>query len=212
MSLYDRIILPILIRLACGVKPISRQRGLIIPLARGRVLEVGVGSGLNFPYYVPERIEKVWGLDPSADIRAYAEREAKRLPFETEFLAHSGESIPLEDETVDTVVVTYTLCTIPDVRLALAEMRRVLKPEGRLLFCEHGEAPDPSVRRWQHRLTPVWKRVAGGCHLNRPVARLIESQGFRLTSLETEYLPGPRPMTFTYRGVAAKSTFPAGLV
>ena len=202
MGFYDRHILPHVINLACGVKPIRYQRQKVVPQAEGRVLEVGIGSGLNLPFYDPARVEKLWGLEPAPEIRRMAEKAAAGAPFPVEFIDLPGETIPLEPGSVDTVVITYTLCTIPDAVRALHEMRRVLKPGGQLLFAEHGRAPDASVRRWQDRLTPIWKRIGGGCHLNRDIPKLLEQGGFAIDRLETMYLPGPRPMTFNYWGAA----------
>jgi SAM-dependent methyltransferase len=203
MGFYDRHILPHVIDLACGAKPIGYQRRKVVPHAHGRVLEVGIGSGLNLPFYDPAKVEKLWGLEPAPEIRRMAERAAQGAPFPVEFIGLPGETIPLDDASVDTVVITYTLCTIPDAVAALGQMRRVLKPGGRLLFSEHGRAPDAAVRRWQDRLTPLWKRIGGGCHLNRDIPALLDEGGFAVDRLETMYVPGPRPMTFTYWGVAA---------
>lgn len=202
MSFYERHVLPRFLSLACGMEVIGRQRAKIVPLATGRVLEIGIGSGLNLPYYDPARLQEVIGLDPSAELRRQAERAAARVSFPVSFLGLEAEQIPLPAASIDTVLVTYTLCTIPDVEAALREMRRVLKPEGRLLFCEHGRAPDPKVARWQDRLTPVWRRIAGGCHLNRAIPALIEGAGFRIHDIARYDIPGPRPWTFHYRGVA----------
>ncbi len=202
MGFYDRHVLPHLINLACGAKPIRYQRRKIVPQAEGRVLEIGIGSGLNLPFYDPTRVEKLWGLEPAAEIRRMAEKAAVGLPFDVEFIGLPGEAIPLDDCSVDTVVTTYTLCTIPDAVAALREMRRVLKPGGRLLFAEHGRAPDESVCRWQDRLTPMWRRIGGGCHLNRDMPDLLRQGGFSVDRLETMYIPGPRPMSFNYWGAA----------
>jgi ubiquinone/menaquinone biosynthesis C-methylase UbiE len=179
-----------------------RQREKVIPRARGRVLEVGIGSGLNLPFYDPANVSKVWGLDPASEMTRMAEGVARSLPFDVEFIGLPGDEIPLEDGSVDTVVVTYTLCTIPDTAAALRQMGRVLRPGGELLFCEHGTAPDESVRRWQDRLNPLWKRLGGGCNLNRPIPALIEAGGFRIESLDTMYIPGWRPASFNYWGIA----------
>lgn len=202
MGLYSRYILPRVIHFVCGMKPNMRQREKVVPHARGRVLEVGIGSGLNLPFYDPANVSKVWGLDPAPEITRIAERAARSLPFEVEFIGLPGDEIPLEDGSVDTVVMTYTLCTIPDTTAALRQMSRVLRPGGELLFCEHGTAPDASVRRWQDRLNPLWKRVGGGCNLNRPIPALIEAGGFRIKSLDTMYIPGWRPASFNYWGIA----------
>lgn len=202
MGLYDKYVLPRVIHFTCGLKPNMRQREKVVPHARGRVLEVGIGSGLNLPFYDPARVSKVWGLDPAPEMTRIAEGAARALPFEVEFIGLPGDEIPLEDGSVDTVVVTYTLCTIPDTAAALRQMGRVLRPGGELLFCEHGAAPDASVRRWQDRLNPLWKRLGGGCNLNRAIPELIEAGGFRIKSLDTMYIPGWRPASFNYWGVA----------
>jgi len=202
MGFYNRYVLPRLIDAACGAKPIRYQRRKVVPDAFGRVLEVGIGSGLNLPFYDPAKVERLWGLEPAAAIRRLAEAKARSAPFPVEFIGLPGEEIPLERASVDTVVVTYTLCTIPDAVAALREMRRVLRPGGRLLFSEHGRAPDASVARWQDRLTPVWRRIGGGCHLNRDIPALLHQGGFSIDRLETMYVPGPRPMSFTYWGSA----------
>jgi ubiquinone/menaquinone biosynthesis C-methylase UbiE len=185
------------------MKPNMRQREKVVPLAHGRVLEIGIGSGLNFPYYDASNVTKLWGLDPSPEMTQMAEKVARAVPFDVEFIGLPGDEIPLEDDSVDTVLITYTLCTIPDTQPALRQMARVLKPGGNLIFCEHGAAPDPSVRRWQDRINPIWKRLGGGCHLNRAIPDLIKEGGFRITHMETMYIPGWRPASFNYWGAAA---------
>lgn len=202
MGLYDRYVLPRLVHFTCGLKPTMRQREKVVPRARGRVLEIGVGSGLNLAYYDAAKVTKLWALEPSPEMVRIAQRAARSAPFEVEFLGLPGEEIPLEDASVDSVVMTYTLCTIPDTAAALRQMGRVLKPGGELIFCEHGAAPDASVRRWQDRINPLWKRIGGGCNLNRPIPALIEAGGFRITSLDTMYIPGWRPGSFNYWGAA----------
>jgi len=202
MGLYGRYILPKVVHFACGLKPNMRQREKVVPRAHGRVLEIGIGSGLNLPYYDSTKVSKLWGLDPSPEMTRMARRAAASLPFEVEFIGLPGEEIPLEDRSIDTVVVTYALCTIPDTAAALRQISRVLRPGGELIFCEHGAAPDASVRRWQDRLNPVWKRFGGGCNLNRPIPALIEAGGFRIKELDTLYLPGWRPASFNYWGAA----------
>lgn len=202
MGLYSRYILPKVVHFTCGLKPSMRQREKVVPRARGRVLEVGIGSGLNLPFYNPANVTKVWGLDPSPEMTHMAERIARAVRFDVEFISLPGDEIPLADDSVDTVLVTYTLCTIPETILALRQMRRVLRSDGELIFCEHGAAPDANVRRWQNRLTPLWRRLGGGCHLNRPIPALIEAGGFRITSLDTMYIPGWRPASFNYWGTA----------
>ncbi len=203
MGFYDRHILPKVLNWSCGTKPVRRQRQKVVPLAEGRVLEIGIGSGLNLPYYDPTKVERVIGLDPAEAMLTYARRKSEHLPFTVECLALEGERIPLERQSIDTVLVTYTLCTIPDAIAALEGMRQVLKPGGRLIFCEHGKAPDAAVRRWQHRLNPLWNRIGGGCNLDRDIPALIEGAGFRIDSLDTMYLPHtPRFAGFNYWGSA----------
>ena len=205
MGLYARYVLPRLVHLACSAEPNMRQRQKVVPQASGRVLEVGVGSGLNLSFYDPTRVTKVWALEPSPELRRMAKAAAAAASVDVEVIGLPAEEIPLEDASVDTVLITYTLCTIPDPVRALRQMARVLAPGGRLIFCEHGAADDPQVRWWQDRLTPVWRRLGGGCHLNRQIPVLIEAAGFRIEVLDTMYLPGWRPATFNYWGSAAIS-------
>lgn len=202
MGLYSRFALPRIIRFACGLKPHMRQRAKVVPFAAGRVLEIGIGSGLNLPFYEAGKVAHLWGLDPSPDIWALASDQVRAARFPVEYLQAGAESIPLDAASVDTIVMTYTLCSIPDVAAATAEMRRVLRPGGRVLFAEHGLAPDPRVRKWQDRVTPLWKKIGGGCHLNRDIPGVLRDGGFRITALETMYLPGWRPATFNYWGTA----------
>ncbi len=203
MGFYDRYILPKVLNWSCGAKQVRAQRQKVVPLAEGRVLEIGIGSGLNLPYYDPAKVERVIGLDPAEEMLSYARRRSATLPFTVEYLALEGEHIPLDRHSVDTVLVTYTLCTIADVIAALEGMRAVLKPGGRLIFCEHGRAPDAAVRRWQHRLNPLWNRIGGGCNLDRDIPALIEGAGFRVDDLESGYLPRtPRFAGFNYWGTA----------
>jgi ubiquinone/menaquinone biosynthesis C-methylase UbiE len=204
MGYYQEHVLPHLINLACGTKPIQRQRQKIVPQAEGRILEVGMGSGLNIQYYDPTKVEKVWGLEPSLGMRERASLRVENAPFPLEWVDLPGEEIPLEDNSIDTVVLTYTLCTIADWSAALHQMRRVLKPGGRLLFSEHGRAPDQAVREWQHRINPLWMRFSGGCHLNRDIPLLLKEGGFQIRELETLYVPStPRFAGFTYWGYAS---------
>ncbi|MBA4244958.1 MAG: SAM-dependent methyltransferase [Pseudomonas sp.] len=202
MGLYDRHILPHLIDFACGMGAVMKARSQIVPLARGRVLEIGIGSGLNLSFYDAQRVEVVVGVDPSAEMQALARERAARCQVPVEMIALELGQIQAADASFDDIVCTFTLCTIPDAIAALGEMRRVLKPGGRLLFCEHGLAPDLPVVRWQKRLTPLWKPLAGGCHLDRDIPALIEAGGFHIREMSTGYLKGPRPMTHVYRGWA----------
>jgi len=202
MGLYAKYIWPVLIDVGMRNKDTTRLRAAWIPHARGDVLEIGIGSGLNLPYYSPD-VQRVYGVDPSLELQRMARKRAAAGRLPVEFLAQSAEQpLPLPNASIDTVVVTWTLCSIPDVSPALQQMHRVLKPSGRLIFLEHGRATDPRVVAWQDRLTPLWKRFTGGCHLNRKVDELIAAAGFRITELKTCYVPGPRPMTYTYQGCA----------
>jgi ubiquinone/menaquinone biosynthesis C-methylase UbiE len=179
-----------------------RQR--VVTAAHGRVLEIGIGSGLNLPFYGPG-VTEIIGLEPSQPLVDMAARRARADGKVVSFIQRSAEAIPLDTDSVDTVVTTWTMCSIPNPRVALAEMRRVLKPSGDLLFAEHGRAPDPWVVRFQDWITPVWKPLTGGCHLNRPIADLIGGAGFEMVDLHTGYARGPRPFTFMYEGLARRS-------
>lgn len=202
MGFYDRHILPHLIDCVCGMGDVMKARAQIVPRAHGRVLEIGIGSGLNLEFYDRTRVDSIFGVDPSAEMQAKARRRVDRIGIPVEMVPLELDRIGAESASFDTVVSTFTLCTIPDPVPALVEMRRVLKPDGELLFCEHGLAPDLPVRGWQNRLTPLWKPLAGGCHLNRDIPALIEAGGFRIAELDAHYLPGPKPMTYVYSGVA----------
>ncbi len=202
MGLYDNHILPKLVNIACSQKPAMKQRAKVVPLAEGNVVEIGIGSGLNLPFYTSGKVKKVWGLDPSSRMWAMVDGKAGSVGFDLEFIEASASDIPLDPQIADTVLVTYTLCTIPEITHALAEMSRVLKPGGRLIFCEHGAAPDDNVRRWQDRINPVWRKIGGGCNLNRPIPELLEQAGFTISNLETMYIPGWRPASFNYWGTA----------
>ncbi|HIM22349.1 MAG TPA: class I SAM-dependent methyltransferase, partial [Gammaproteobacteria bacterium] len=162
MKLYDRYILPKLLNCTCGLKPIRYQRQKVVPLAQGDILEVGIGSGLNLPYYETSKVKKIWGLDPSEELHEMAKKVASKLDLNVEFLLNGAEEIPLLNDSVDTVLITYTLCSIPEVEEAIQEIKRVIKPEGVMIFCEHGMAPDENTLKWQERINPYWKKIAGG--------------------------------------------------
>jgi ubiquinone/menaquinone biosynthesis C-methylase UbiE len=204
MSVYAERILPYIVHMSMGQSTFTAYRRRLVPAAEGRVLEIGIGSGLNLPFY-GKGATHVIGLDPSSKMLSMARESTRGTSQSLELLEASAEAIPLDDQSVDTVVSTWTLCTIPDVMCALGEMRRVLKPGGRLLFVEHGRSTDASVRRWQDRLTPLWKRIGGGCHLNRAIAQLVAESGFRIERMETGYMKGPKAMTFMYEGGARPS-------
>jgi ubiquinone/menaquinone biosynthesis C-methylase UbiE len=201
MGFYQNQVVPLLTSLSMRNENLAAYRQRVVPEATGRVLEIGIGAGLNLPLYSPKIVQQVIGLEPSPKLLEMA-RRVERHGLSVDFVEGSAEEIPLENASVDTVVTTWTLCTIPDPDSALRQMRRVLKPGGHLLFVEHGRAPDPKVVWWQDRLTPIWKRIGGGCHLNRPISSLIAGAGFRLERLKTSYMPGPKPMTFMYEGSA----------
>jgi len=201
MGFYREHVVPHLVSVAMRNPELVPYRRRVLSAAHGRVLEVGIGSGVNLLFY-PPATEEIFGLEPAPRLIDMARRAAQRSSAQVNFIEGSAEAIPLESNSVDTVVMTWTLCSIPDASQSLAEMRRVLKPGGLLLFVEHGQAPEEGVRKWQNRLTPLWKRLAGGCHLNRPVRTLIESAGFRIGELTTGYMRVPKLMTFMYEGSA----------
>lgn len=188
-SFYDRFVLPRLLKCACSAPPIMKQRAKVVPKAEGRVLELGIGMGMNLAFYDPARVSTVMGVDPSPELRAIAEAAQRDPRLTVKVENGTAEALPFEDRSFDTVVCTFTLCSVCSPPQALAEARRVLKPGGRFLYCEHGLAPDPGVAQWQRRIEPVWKRIAGGCHLTRPVTSAIQAAGFRVEQVDTMYLP-----------------------
>jgi len=202
-SFYDRHILPRVIGCACGAGAIAKQRSRVVPRAEGRVLELGIGGGLNLAFYDPARVSRVIGVDPSAALRDRALAAPRPKGLEVEVLAGEAEQMSFESASFDTVVCTFTLCSVHTPSAVLAEARRVLKPGGRFLFCEHGLAPDAGVARWQKRLEPLWKPLAGGCHLTRPVGASIAASGFVIEETEMRYLPkAPRALGWCELGVA----------
>lgn len=203
MGLYSKYVLPRLIDLAMKNPGTRRLREVWIPQAEGEVLEVGIGSGLNLEFYT-QRVRRIHGVDPSLELQRMARKRTGRI--DVEFLLQSVENpLPLPSGSMDTIVVTWTLCSVPDPRKALLEMKRVLKSGGTLIFIEHGLSPDSGVAAWQDRLTPIWKHIGGGCHLNRKIDQIIRQAGLRISALTTSYIPGPRPMTYTYQGSAQKT-------
>jgi ubiquinone/menaquinone biosynthesis C-methylase UbiE len=202
MGFYNSHILPHVINLAMRNRELDPYRRRVVSQAQGRVLEIGVGSGLNLPLYGPA-VDEILGLDPVPRLIDMALRAANLSKIPRTLMTGSAQAIPIDAGSIDTLVTTWTLCSIPDAAAALQEMRRVLKSNGRFVFVEHGTAPEANVRKWQNRLTPVWKRIGGGCHLNRPIRALIEEAGFRIIRLDTGYARGPKPLAFFYEGCAA---------
>jgi SAM-dependent methyltransferase len=211
MGLYSRYVLPAIINCACGMPMLAEQRRKVAPRAEGVVLELGMGSGHNLPYYDPARVNRIYGLEPEAGMLARSRKRVAAAPVPVTVLAETAETVSLDDASVDSVVVTFSMCTIPDVASALRGAGRVLKPAGRLFFCEHGCSPDPEILRLQNRLEPLWKRLFGGCHLTRDIPALIQGAGFEIKDLEAGYMetPGRKPSKFAkvggylYRGSAA---------
>ena len=205
MSLYNKYILPKFLNCACGSKPINYQRQKVVPLAKGKVLDIGIGSGLNIPFYNSDKIDQVIGIDPSHELIDLAKELANDSKASIELVIGSAESIPYPDNFFDTVLVTYTMCTIPNVAIANKEMWRVLKDDGRLIFCEHGLAPDKKISKWQNRIDPFWGKIAGGCHLNRDIQKLITDAGFSFESLDKMYIPStPKFAGYNYWGIGKK--------
>lgn len=202
VGIYAKYVLPRFIDLAMRNNETMRLRAECLPKARGEVLEVGIGSGLNLPFYSAE-VKRVYGVEPSIELQRMARKRAIATPIKVEYLTQSAEdSLPISDASIDTVVASWTLCSIPNISKALQQMKRVLRTSGQFIFIEHGRSDDAQVVAWQDRMTPIWKPIGGGCHLNRKMDEVISSAGFRIIELKTFYLPGPRPMTYTYQGVA----------
>lgn len=203
MSLYDKYVLPKFLNCACGSKPVEYQRKKVVPNAEGIVLEVGIGSGLNLPFYDNSKVTQIWGLDPSEELSSMAKETAKNLNLDVKFISSGAEDIPLPDNYFDTALVTYTMCTIPEVIRANIEIKRVLKNTGKLIFCEHGKAPDLNIAKWQSRIDPIWGKLAGGCHLNRDIPSLLEDSGYKIIELDQMYLPStPKVAGYNYWGFA----------
>ena len=201
MNLYNKYILPSLIISGCNKKPQMKQREKIIPNAKGKVLEVGIGSGLNLSFYDPDKVTELVGIDPSLEL--WEKRQPiKDLGFHYEFIKGVAEDMPFGKDSFDTIVITYTLCSIPDFQSALESLRKVLKPSGKFLFCEHGKAPDKSVLLTQNAINPIWKLIGGGCNINRDIPSIINGNGFKILNLETMYVPGWKPVSFNFWGEA----------
>lgn len=200
---YRERVLPPLIERVMRAPDLVPYRSEVVPQAGGRVLEIGIGSALNLPFY-GRATHQLVGLDPSARLLAIAQRRLAAAACPVSLLQADAENIPLDDASMDAVVTTWSLCSVADVAQALAEVHRVLRRGGTLIFVEHGLAPDAQVRRWQHRLAPAWAVIGGGCRLDRSMADLIQQAGFRIQSLQTGYMRGPKPMTFLYRGLAQR--------
>ena len=203
MSLYEKYVLPKFLNCACGSKPISYQRKKVVPMAEGKVLEIGIGSGLNLPFYDKSKLDELWGLDPSEGLSEMAKQVADEEAMEVNFISAGAEEIPLPDNHFDSVLVTYTMCTIPEVDRASKEIQRVLKSNGKMIFCEHGLAPDKNIKKWQNRINPFWKKLAGGCNINRNIPSVIQESGFDIIDLEEMYLPStPKIAGYNYWGYA----------
>ena len=200
MNYYSKHILPKLIDWTCKQNPNMIQREKVVPLAKGKVLEIGIGSGLNIPFYDKEEVQQLIGIDPSKEIWNKNNNNMEELRFDFQFIKAFAENIPVDSNSMDSVVITYTLCTIPDTEKALEEIRRILKPRGQLIFCEHGKAPDKAVQIWQNMINPLWKRIGGGCNLQRDIPSIIENNGFKISNLNTMYIPGWKPASFNYWG------------
>ena len=203
MSLYEKYVLPKFLNCACGSKPVARQREKVVPLAEGRVLEIGIGSGLNLPFYDKSKVDEIWGLDPSEELSEMARTVATQEGMKVNFISSGAEDIPLPDDHFDSVLITYTMCTIPEVIRANTEIRRVLKDQGKMIFCEHGVAPDDNIRKWQKRINPFWGKIAGGCNINRNIPLLIQESGFDIVEMEEMYLPNtPKIAGYNFWGYA----------
>ena len=203
MSFYEKYILPRFLNCACASEPITYQRKKVVPLAEGKILEVGIGSGLNLPFYDKSKIEEIWGIDPSEELNAMAKKVAIEECVNVNFITSSAEDIPFPSDYFDTVLITYTMCTIPSVLQANKEIRRVLKHNGKMIFCEHGVSPDENIKKWQKRLNSIWGKIAGGCNINRNIPMLIKSSGFKIVEMDEMYLPKtPRIAGYNYWGYA----------
>ena len=204
-STYNKYVVPKLLDVCCSTKPIKYQRNKIVPHAKGEVLEIGIGSGLNLPYYNKSLVKKVYGLDPSEELNEIALNNASDINLDIDFIISGAEEIKLPSKSIDTVLITYTLCTIPEFKVALKEIKRVLKDDGIMLFCEHGLAPDKNISKWQNRINPLWGKLFGGCNINRNIPHIIQESGLNIKKLEQMYLPStPKIVAYNYWGVASQ--------
>ena len=204
-SMYNKYVVPRLLDVCCSTKPIKYQRNKIVPHAKGEVLEIGIGSGLNLPYYNKSLVKKVYGLDPSEELNEIALKNASEINLDINFIISGAEEIKLPSKSIDTVLITYTLCTIPEFKAALKEIKRVLKDDGIMLFCEHGLAPDKNISKWQNRINPLWGKLFGGCNINRNIPHIIQESGLNIKKLEQMYLPStPKIVAYNYWGVASQ--------
>ena len=202
-KLYEKHVLPKILDACCSTKPVNYQRNKIVPDAKGKILEIGIGSGINIPFYNKANVEKIYGLDPSEELNNIAQKKAINNNVEIDFLLNGAEEIPLPSNSMDTILITYTLCTIQDLESSLKEIKRVMKDDGVMLFCEHGIAPDENVMKWQNRVNPLWGKLFGGCNINRNIPEIIQSSGFKLNSLDQMYLPStPKIVGYNYWGKA----------
>ena len=202
-SAYEKYLLPKLLDTCCSTKPVNYQRKKIVPHASGTILEIGIGSGLNIPFYDKSKVEKIYGLDPSPELCEMAKQAADKNEINIDFLLNGAEEIKLKSNSIDTVLLTYTLCTIPNPFDALREIKRVMKSDARILFCEHGIAPDKKVLKWQNRINPIWGKLFGGCNINRDIPNIFLESGFKISNLEQMYLPStPKIVGYNYWGNA----------
>ena len=201
---YEKFVLPKLLDTCCSTKPINYQRAKVVPNASGNILEIGIGSGLNIPYYTKSKIDKLYGLDPSEELCEMANKNASEYSMDVEILISGAEEIELPSSSIDTVLITYTLCSIISPDDALKEIKRVMKDDAKIIFCEHGKAPDKNISKWQNRINPIWGKIAGGCNINRDIPNIISSAGLKIHNLEQMYLPStPKIVGYNYWGTAS---------
>ena len=204
MGLYHKYVLPKIIDWTCKQSPNTKQRQKVVPLASGSVLEIGVGSGLNIPFYNASNVKHLTAIDPSLELWNKNATDLDSMPFDIEFIQAFAEDLPADNNSFDTVVFTYTLCSIPDTAKAMGEIKRVLKETGKIIFCEHGKAPDKNIQKWQNLLNPAWKLLGGGCSLNKDIPLIFKSNGLKITKMDAMYIPGWKPGSFNYWGTAQK--------